>query len=187
MADIAALRAKQRQQSIPRLLYQVWPKPLGLTLIAEALAPDEACSVDDLARALAYLHDRGLIRSQPERAHAAPIYCLTADGVDAVETAAAQTDPTRTHHTRMLRLRVLQALSWGAPAPMGEGLISTALATDTDLDLSGPSIRRALTYLVERHLAVDRGAGMFGLTADGTDYLAGDGAGVAGIARPVDW
>ena len=187
MIDIADARARLRRGAIRRALYAVYPRPLGAGLLAEALPADLAAEGDDLPRALYYLTDRGHIRTHGQAAGGPELYALTAAGVDKVESAPDHSlDLART--ARMLRLRVLQALQWGGPAPMGASLISVALAEDADLDLSEPSIRRALAYLVERGLASAATEGqLWRITADGIDYLAGDGAGYEGVARPAGW
>jgi ABC-type transport system substrate-binding protein len=187
-ADIDFARAKLRRRAIRQALYSVWPKPLGAGLIGDTLPADIAAGADELERALYYLCDRGTIARAGSAANGGPaLYRLTVEGVDKVESDPAHpVDQARA--ARMLRLRVLQALSWGGPAPMGVSLISVALAEDTDLDLSEPSIRRALRYLVDRRLVVeDADAGLYRIAADGTDYLAGDGDGIAGVARPTGW
>jgi hypothetical protein len=183
--DIADARARLRRAAIRRALYAVWPRPLGPGLICESLPADIAPIGDELGRDLYYLSDRGQVQVIP--GGLAPLYRLTADGVDRVERDQAHSlDLARA--ARMLRLRVLQALNWGGPAPMGASLISVALTEDADLDLSEPSIRRAAYYLVERHLAaVDADGLLWRITADGVDYLAGDGDGIEGVARPAGW
>ena len=186
MIDIADARARLRRAAIRRALYTVYPRPLGLGLIADALPADLTPVGDELPRAIYYLTDRRHV-VEHGHPHSEPrLYRLTADGVDKVESSQDQSlDLARA--ARMLRLRVLQALSWGGPAPMGPSLISVALAEDADLDLSEPSIRRALAYLEERELVAVASEGMWRITADGMDYLAGDGAGIAGVARPTGW
>lgn len=187
MSDINALRAAARRASILATLYAVWPRPLGAGMLAESLPADLTGGPEELHRALAYLLDRGCVTPEGQASgRAAALYRLTADGVDRVEAEPGR-DPHAVRAVRMLRLRVLQSLSWGGPAPMGGGLISVSLAEDTDLDLSEPSLRRALAYLVERHLASEPHPGLFRLSADGTDYLAGQGPDLAGVARAQAW
>ena len=190
MTDISALRAAARRAAIRHTLYAVWPRPLGPGLIAESLSADVAANPDELNRALAYLVDRGHLVTGGQTSGAAPValFRLTPDGVDKVEADPAR-DPNSVRTVRMLRLRVLQSLSWGGPAPMGVGLIAVSLTEDTDLDLSEPSIRRALAYLTDptRHLAAEPQAGLYRITADGTDYLSGEGDGIEGVARPQVW
>jgi hypothetical protein len=191
MIDVDALRNKSRRTAILHILYQVWPRPLGAGMIAESLTPDVCGDADEVRRALHYLRERCLAEPTGHvSAGATAIYRLTAAGVDAVESDPSA-DLARTRWHRMLRLRVLQALDWGGLRPMPVALISTALAEDTDLDLSEPSVRRALAYLVERELAADCAADghpdMWRILPDGTDYLAGDGDGIEGVARPQVW
>jgi hypothetical protein len=185
MVDIQAARAKLARAAIRRALYSVWPKPMGPGLIAEAIPEDLACTGETLERALYYLRDRGHVETAGALPMGGSLYRLSADGVDRVESDA-DFGADRARGARMLRLRVLQALDLGRPQPMGLSLISIALAEDTDLDLSEPSIRRALAYLADRDLAAPQGEA-WRIRGDGIDYLAGDGEGIAGVARPLGW
>jgi hypothetical protein len=186
MTTIDEARARLRRAAIRQALYTAWPQPMGPGLIAEALPDDLKATPDELGRALYYLCDRS---------HVTPcgasgpivLYRLAPDGVDKVE-GDVRADVSRVHAVRMLRLRVLQALSWGGPAPMGISLIGAALSSDTDLDLSERSIKRALAYLVERGLSVvNADSNLWRIHAAGTDYLGGDGPDIPGVARPVGW
>lgn len=185
MVDIEAARAKLLRAAIRRALYSVWPRPLGAGLIMEAIPDDLICPRECIDRALYYLVDKGTCEPMGH-AGATPLYRLTPDGVDRVES-----DETygldRARLVRMLRLRCLQALDLGRPQPMGLSLISISLAQDTDLDLSEPSIRRALAYLGARNLATAAGETAYRITAEGIDYLSGDGGNMAGVARPFQW
>lgn len=190
--DIDMARAKLRRAAIRRALYAAYPRPLGAGLIGQNLPLDLAASADELARAMAYLLDRQSVACAGAAAADGPaLWRLTADGVDRVEEAMAGSDRpgeiVSVRSVRMLRLRCLQALSWGGPAPMGVPLISAALAEDTDLDLSEPSIKRALAYLSERRLAVPVHESLWRIAANGTDYLAGEGDRISGVARPTGW
>lgn len=186
MVDIQAARAKLTRAAVRRALYTVWPRPMGAGLIGEALPEDLACSGVDLSRVMYYLKDRGYVAIVGAVASGTELYRLTVDGIDRVED-----DPEFGHErargARMLRLRCLQALDLGRPQPMGLSLISIALTEDTDLDLSEPSIRRALAYLCDRGLASQSGETAYRITADGIDYLGGDGEGIQGLARPMGW
>lgn len=186
--DIEQARAKLRRAQVRTILYTVWPRPLGAGLIAESLPADLQGSPDALAQALRYLTDRGHVACSGSASRdGAALYALTANGVDRVE--AGDRDPGAVRAVRMLRLRVLQALSWGGPAALGLSLIAVALQSDTDLDLSEPSIRRALAYLTDpaRALACESAPGLYRISANGIDYLEGAGLDCVGVARPQDW
>lgn len=185
MVDIDALRGKARRAAIRRTLYTVYPRPMGAGLIAEALPDDLTAGADELERVLYYLVDKGQVERTGQSGAGPALYRLTAAGVERVE-AGDDFGAERVRGVRMLRLRVLQALDLGRPQPMGASLISMALAEDTDLDLSEPAIRRALAYLTEAGLARAQGEAWM-ITAEGIDYLGGDGEGVAGVARPLGW
>lgn len=208
MADIDKARSHLRRAAIRRALYLVWPRPMGLGLIAEALTDDLSGDPEGLCRDLDYLCARGEISADGAVSHGGPpLYRLTAAGVEAHE-AAPDFGPQAARNLRMLRLRVMQALDLGRPQPMGTRLISLSLAEDTDIDLSEPSLRRALRYLAERGLVEAGTCGRGGdgarlftpaaacgadddvtwrITAAGIDYLASDGAAVAGVALPARW
>lgn len=186
MVDIQAARGKLTRAAIRRALYSTWPRPMGEGLISESLPEDLACAGVDLARAMYYLRDRGQVALAGAAGTGTELYRLTADGIDRVESDH-EFGHERARGARMLRLRCLQALDLGRPQPMGLSLISVALAEDTDLDLSEPSLRRAVAYLCERNLASQHSETTYRITADGIDYLAGDGEGIPGLARPMGW
>jgi hypothetical protein len=182
--DIDAARAKLRREAIRRALYLVWPRPMGPGLLTDALPADLSTGARDLERAVYYLRDRGEIAE--DAGADTPLWRLTAAGIEAHEAEPDYGDDAR-RAVRMLRLRVLQALDLGRPQPMGTRLIGLALADDTDLDLSEPSLRRALRYLSERELAAAAGGEAWRITSGGIDYLASEGDAVAGVARPLSW
>jgi hypothetical protein len=189
MTDMDHERAKLRREHLLHTLYTAWPNPLGSGLLAADLPEDLKCSGDCLDRGLAYLEGRGLLTREPRaNGSSVQLHALTATGVDHVESGA-EFDTARRRGLRMLRLRVLQALDWGRPQPLGRRLISRALSQDTDLDLTDPSLRRALAYLTAVG-AAESGDGqgeLYKITPDGIDYLDGDGDGIEGVARPVEW
>jgi hypothetical protein len=187
--DIEHARAHHRRAAICTALYTIWPRPMGAGLLVDSLTPDLAAAAGTISRDLAYLTDKGEVEVTGTAAGAgATLYRLTAAGVDRVESDEVR-DLNAVRAVRLLRLRCLQALSWGGPAPLGLSLISTALAEDTDLDLSEPSLRRALAYLADpaRRLACETHPGLYRITAAGTDYLEGSGDGIEGVARPSGW
>lgn len=191
MVDIDTLRSKARRAAVLFILYQVYPRALGAGLIYEALTPDVTGDPDEVRRALAYLCDRHQVIAAGRASDGGPpLYRLTVAGVDAVE-ALPDADLTRVRALRLLRLRILQALDWGGARPMPVSLIAAALADDTDLDLSEPAVRRALAYLTEHELASDGHAeghpDLWRILPGGTDYLAGEGDGIEGVARPTVW
>lgn len=173
-----------RRAAILRALYQRYPEPMGEGLILSTLADrqDLALTHEACKKALGYLADRQCVRLVPRTSIL--LAFLLPDGVDQVEQ-----DPDFPAHeravTRMLRLRVLQALSWNMGAAMGESLIRKAIKDDIDLDLTPRSIQRAMHYLSGRSLIeiIDRG-GPARILPDGTDYLEGTGAAIVGIAKP---
>jgi hypothetical protein len=179
------LTTRLRQEAILATLYLVWPRPLGPSLLADSLPEDLSASPHELERDLHYLAERGdLILEGPASLDGPPLHRLSLAGVDAAE---AHLPPLQAQPHQMLRLRVLQALDLGRPQPLGERLISLALAEDRDLDLSVPSLRRALRYLQECGLAILKGSDAWAITAPGIDYLSGQGADRPGIARPQGW
>lgn len=191
MTDIEIARDRLRQAAIRAALYAAWPRPLGAGLISESLPADLSASASELGRTLYYLCDRGDIQrhGQTSRlgpADRQPLYRLSVAGIDQHE-ADPQFGTARARAVRLLRLRVLQALEIDRAHPMSTALVSVALASDHDLDLSIPSLRCALTYLVERDLVRQDGEDAYSLSAAGIDYLAGDGDGCPGIARPMGW
>lgn len=191
MVDIDTLRSKARRAAVLTILYQVYPRALGAGLIYEGLTPDVSGDPDEVRRALAYLVDRHQVTAAGRASDGGPpLYRLTVTGVDTVESQP-EANLSRVRATRLLRLRILQALDWGGARPMPVSLIAAALAGDTDLDLAEPSIRRALAYLTEHELATDgRAEGhpdLWRILPGGTDYLAGDGEGIEGVARPTVW
>lgn len=191
MVDFDHVLSRARRDAVLRIFYSVWPAELGAGLVAQGLTPDLAGTPAELAAALAYLRQRGHIEHIGHAAGSGPaIDRLTADGVDAVESAP-DADPTRVRGLRMLRLRVLQALTWGGERPLAEALIAAALAEDADLDLTAPSLHRACTYLAARGLVepVDAPSGprLWRILPDGIDYLEGTGDGIPGVARPLAW
>lgn len=191
MTDIEIARDRLRQAAILAALYTAWPRPLGAGLIGESLPADLSASASELGRTLYYLCDRGDVQRQGQAspvgpAGGSPLYRLSCHGIDQRESAP-DFGPARARAVRMLRLRVLQALEIDRTHPMSTALVSVALASDTDLDLSIPSLRCALTYLVERDLVRAEGEDAYSLSAAGIDYLAGDGDGYPGIARPLGW
>lgn len=186
MNPLDQARARARRAAIRRTLYAAYPQPVGLGLLRAALPDDLAASAEDVADALYYLHDREHVAAAgAATGAAATLWRLTADGCLKVE-AADDYSPDRANRVRMLRTRVLQALDWSGRAGAGPQLIGTTLREDTDLDLSLHSITRALAYLTERGRAVAEGS-VWRITADGLDYLAGEGQDDEGIARPTGW
>lgn len=187
MHNLEIERARLRREALLSALYASWPQPLGMGLISASLTDDLRCSPEALERDLDYLQSHGQVDlQQPHDEHHATLALLTAGGVDAVE-ASDRFDTARRRNVRMLRLRVLQALDWGRPQPLGLRLLNRALSQDTDLDTSEPALRRAIAYLLARGMAVSAGQDLARITAAGIDYLAGDGDGIEGVARPVEW
>lgn len=178
-------RERLRRQGLLSTLYTAWPLPVGFGLLRASLSGDLPCSAECLERELGYLADRGLVVSTPRHPGGVSQHRLSAAGVDAVE-AGEEWDAGRRRQVRMLRLRVLQALDLGRPHPLGLRLIGLALREDTDLDLTEPSLRRAVAYLAAREMAETQGD-LTRITAAGVDYLAGEGDACDGIARPAGW
>lgn len=186
MTDFDAARAKLRRKQLRRMLYTVYPGTLGAGILAENIDADLQCSPEQLARDLDQLQRKRYITHEGAAARrGVPIFRLSADGIDRTE---AEDDFDRMSATaqRMLRLRVLQALDWGRPQPIGLRLIAVQLAEDTDLDLSEPSLGRALAYLGERGLAAPVN-GAWSITGAGIDYLLGEGDRQPGIANAYAW
>ena len=184
--DLTRARAELRRQALLEGLYVVWPKSLGTGQLVDGVPDDVATTVDDAAVDLHYLQDGELITVQTHHSRSVDILRLTAAGVDAVESAR-DFGVTRSRGLRMLRLRVLQALKWAAPGVARPVLLARALEDDTDLDLSTPSVERALAYLCEQQLAKESD-GFYRITRAGIDYLEADqetAEQVLGVATPL--
>lgn len=186
MINLEHERQRLRRQTLLSVLYAAWPVPVGFGLLRAALPEDTPCSNECLARELDYLSGKGWVLSTARApGGAASQHRLTAEGLEEVERGE-DWSPDRLRAVRLLRLRVLQALDLGRPHPLGLRLIALALKEDTDLDLTESALRRALAYLVARGLAEAKGD-MTRISAQGMDYLSGDGDGAEGIARPPGW
>lgn len=192
MVEANTIRAKARRAAIRRALYAAYPSPMGAGLIAETLTADLLDPAggrdrDPLLRsALSYLEDRGRIMAQGRvGGSGSALYRITADGIDHTER---ELPPEQVRQVRLLRYRVLWALSLDSINPWGLALIGAALQSDSDLDRSDMGIRRALAYLMERGLVAEQGeGGLYRITADGMDYLESDGATIEGVAEPYHW
>lgn len=188
-AHLDSARARLRRREVRTLLYAAYPGGLGEGLLSGALSArqDLDPTPEKIRATIDYLVDRAQVTVDTRGR--LQIATLTTGGVDAAEAEDGHpVDRVRAH--RMLRLRCLQALSYGHPGPpLGLDLLSAFLADDTDLDTSSEALTRALAYLTAAGLAVDvgNGTGLWRIHADGVDYLAGDGDGVPGVARPGDW
>ncbi|CAK0766002.1 hypothetical protein CCP3SC15_330007 [Gammaproteobacteria bacterium] len=181
--DLELERQKLRRAAIRSVLYSVYPSPMGEGLIFSSIGRDLTPTHHNLREALIYLRDRKQVNIT--RRGGISIVGLSADGLDRVESSE-DFNPARARQSRMLRLRVLQALSWGGSELMGNALIRAALREDTDLDLSDPALERSLAYLEARGLCA-REENLSRILPDGTDYLAGEGADITGVTRPTDW
>ena len=190
MTDLEILRGKLRRHAIRKALYAAYPMPLGTGLIRESLPEDVAADGKTVENALYYLRDRGQVELVGA-ASGTVLNQLTPAGIDRVESDDRY-GPERAANVRMLRLRVLAALDLSRDQPMGLRLLSLALASDKDLDISEPSLLRALAYLSHPSVGLASLAGKDAattarITADGIDYVTGDGQGYPGIALPLGW
>lgn len=189
MVDVNTLRAKERRLALLRSLYTVYPRPLSCATLADALSADLRCDRATLERAMHYLGEKGYVADAGAAAAGGPtLHVLTPAGVERVERDPLFGAP-RARAVRMLRLRTLQMLNLGRPDPMGVRLIGLSLASDVDLDVSEPSLRRALAYLAGHRLVREEPGDVWAVTAGGIDLAEGDETAprVEGVAEPVDW
>lgn len=172
-----------RRDAILTALYASYPQPQGIALLNAAMGKELHPSATNTERALGYLADRHWVTVSETRPHR--LTRLTPLGIDHIETRDDY-NPADLAASRLLRLRILQALDWGRPQPLTIPLIQRALKEDDDLDLTTSSIMRAIRYLHDSGLAEELSEGQRArIKADGIDYLASEGPDRPGIMRPL--
>lgn len=180
---------REERALILRALYEIYPSPLGESLLMDDIGQKQQVkvSVENMHRALDYLRGHGRIAI----VHRDDVWIarITPVGIAYLETAEmGQHDAIRIGKIHMLRLRVLQALQSLPMRAMPESMIGKYLRDDTDLDLTENSIHRACAYLCDTGRANWVGSpdsGMLRITSMGIDFLEGDGDDDLGMKRPA--
>lgn len=175
------------QQAILQMLYEQYPVPVRAGEIFKKLqeAPHLQITENRLQRALGYMQDREQIAITKHKWF--NLVELLPPGVDAAEHDA-NFDPKVRRRTQLLRLRILSALDSLRPHYLNEQMMRSYLRHDADLDLTHPNIPRALVYLERcRLIETSQERSLARILANGVDYLAGKGADLPGVARPVQF
>jgi hypothetical protein len=169
--------------AVLRALYEVYPRPLGESLLIDELARSQrvVLTAEAMHRALDYLEGAGrIIFLQRQLAW---IVKISPVGIDWIESDE-HFDAKVADQMRMLRLRTLQALRALQLRPMAEDMIAKYLVQDEDLMPTPERIHRACAYLTDIGFAAWAGGNILRITYQGIDYLEGANEDILGIRRP---